>query len=146
MNAQIDLVVAGAMHRNELRAEALDDALPRVEDKARALGREGEALREGRAFERALALVADGARRDGQFIDRIGQEAAGEDQMRSIGLDAEAIDRRRDAQRVARLRDVERLGLARKGDGEAALRRLGIAGVGAGIVSRRRAAQQPVEP
>ena len=76
----------------------------------RALGRESEALQEGGTFERALALVADAPGREAEFIDRIGQKTAGEDQMRAIGLDAEAIDRRRDAQRVARLRDVERIG------------------------------------
>ncbi len=76
MNAQINLVVAGAPHRDQLRAEALDDALPRVEDEARALRREGEALHEGRPFERALALVVDAARRDAELIDRIGEEAA----------------------------------------------------------------------
>ena len=64
MNAQIDLVEARAAHRDELRAEALDDALPRIKDEARALWREREPLLKGWPFEWALAFVVDAPRRD----------------------------------------------------------------------------------
>ncbi len=61
------------------------------------------------------------ARRNPQLVHGVGLKAAGEAQARPVLLDREIIDRWRDPERLASPHDVERRGLAREAQGEAAL-------------------------
>ena len=73
VNADVGAVIAAPAQRQQLRAEALDDAVARVPLQRRRVARESETLREG-ARKRASLRVLERARRDGELIDAIGQK------------------------------------------------------------------------
>ena len=114
MDADVGLGVATATQRHHLRPEPLDNALAGVPAQRRLVRREREALLEHLADQRPAARILDAAGRDAQRVDRVGQELAADPQPLTVALHRQVVDRRADAQRLARPDDVERLRLARK--------------------------------
>ena len=130
VDADVGAVIAAPAQRQKLRAEALGDAIARVPLQRRRVAGEGEALREG-ARQRASLRVLQRAFGDGDFVNLVRQEFRDHAQSPAVGFDGKIVDRRRDAQRLARAQNVDRLGRRIKGERELPLarRRIGDGGV-----------------
>ena len=98
-----------AAQRHHLRPEPFNNALIGVPGQRRGAGGEGEALRHG-GGERPAARVMQGARRDGDVIDRFGIEFSVDPKFAlAAGADRKIVQIRGDPQGVAGVHDVQRL-------------------------------------
>ena len=140
MNANIGALDAAPAQRQQLRPQPLDDALTGVPPQGRRVARKGEALRVG-AGQRASARVVQRAGRDVELVDPVREEFRGDLQALAVDLDGEIVDRRREAQRLARSQDVQRFRRGGKLQRQPALvgGRVGRGGVG-GVAALVRAA------
>ncbi len=143
MDAHIGMVVTVAPHRHHLRAKLLRDALRGVPYQPRRYRVEGKAQRLRRTGQGATSPVGQAAGRDTQRVLGLGGEASTDPQrlavIRATWSDMKVVDRRGNAQGVARLKDIQ--WLRRRGkiqhDGAALDASAGIVRIAAGCAQRQ---------